>query len=97
MDINTAIRILLEQGKVTVGFETTKKAFLKNNIKLAIVSSNLPQKKLEIIKSSAPVFKYKGSNSELGVACGKPFPVSIIGIIEAPEKILKAFRNFYER
>ncbi|MEW6069469.1 MAG: ribosomal L7Ae/L30e/S12e/Gadd45 family protein [Candidatus Thermoplasmatota archaeon] len=94
MDINTAIRTLFEHGKATVGFATTNKALLKNNVKLVIVSSNLPQKKLEIIKSTAvPVFKYQGNNFELGAACGKPFPISTVGIIEAPEKILRVFKT----
>jgi large subunit ribosomal protein L30e len=67
---------------------------LKNNIKLIVIASNIPSKKLEIIKSiTAPIFKYQGSNLELGAACGKPFPISTIGIIEAPEKILKIFKT----
>lgn len=93
MDVNTALRALVEQCKITLGFEVTKKAILKNSIKLVVASSNLPQNKLEFIKNSnIPLFKYQGSNFELGVACGKPFSISTIGIIEAPDKILKVFK-----
>jgi len=93
MDINTTLRTLVKKHKVAVGFETTKKEIIKNKIKIAIVSSNIPTKKLEIIKSkSVPIFYYKGNNSELGIACGKPFPVSTIGVIEAPDKILKLLK-----
>ena len=33
-------------------------------------------------KGEAPVHSFNGNNSVLGAACGKPFPVSIIAILD---------------
>ncbi len=72
---------LLENGKYTIGFETTVKALEKGKVKLIIVSANCPKNKMnkiETIGKEVKILTYPGTSIELGEACGKPFPVSAI-------------------
>ncbi|MBA3043856.1 50S ribosomal protein L30e [archaeon] len=84
MDINRALRNVVSTGKVYMGFEQTKKYLEKGVVKMVIVSSNCPYTE-HIKKHSVPVHKYSGSNMELGAACGKPFPISVISIVDSGE------------
>ncbi len=87
MDVDKAIRLAVETGKVTIGSKSTLEAILKKKVKLVIVASNCPKN----LRSDAErytklanihLFEYKGSSVELGTVCGKPFVVAMLGIIE---------------
>ncbi len=82
MDIERALKNVVLTGKVYIGYKQTKK-YLKK-LKMAVVSSNCPYTE-DIKKYSVPVHIYKGSNMDLGAACGKPFPISVLGILEPGE------------
>jgi len=84
MDINRALRNAVSTGKTYIGFEQTKRYLEKGVVKMVVVSSNCPYIE-HIEKYSVPVHKYNGSNIELGAACGKPFPVSVLSIVEPGE------------
>lgn len=93
MDLAQALRTVVEEGNTCIGFKSTKKSILKRAVKLVVVASNCPQSQLEFIqKNSVPVSKYPGTNVELGLACGKPFPISTLGVIEAKGDVLKALK-----
>jgi large subunit ribosomal protein L30e len=94
LDLNIALRTIVEKGKVTLGFESTKKAILKDAIKLVVIASNCPSEQLKFIQAKAlPIFKYPGTNFELGVACGKPYPIATLGIIEVQEHLLQVLKT----
>lgn len=84
MDINRALRNAVSTGKVYIGFEQTKKYLEKGVVKMVVVSSNCPYTE-HIEKHSVPVHKYNGSNMELGAACSKPFPISVLSIVDPGE------------
>jgi len=84
MDINRALRNAVSTGKVYIGFEQTKKYLEKGVVKMVVVSSNCPYTE-HIEKHSVPVHKYSGSNMELGAACSKPFPISVLSIVDPGE------------
>ncbi|MCK4718286.1 MAG: 50S ribosomal protein L30e [Thermoplasmata archaeon] len=77
-DINKAIKGVLNTGTVTMGVKETKKASAKRKLKMVIVASNFPEKEF----GKAPVHVFKGTNVELGTVCGKPFAVSVLGILD---------------
>jgi large subunit ribosomal protein L30e len=84
LDIKRALRNVQENGKVTVGIKETIKQLKKKKVKLVIVSRNCPENDLEEIKVyKVPVYKFRGNNSELGAASGKPFSISTMGVIDA--------------
>jgi large subunit ribosomal protein L30e len=92
MDINRALRNAVSTGKVYIGFEQTKKYLEKGAVKMVVISSNCPYTE-HIQKYSVPVHKYNGSNMELGAACSKPFPISVLSIAEPGESdILHIFK-----
>jgi large subunit ribosomal protein L30e len=84
MDINKALRTAISTGKVYFGIEETKKALKKGEAKLVILSSNCPSKFFEDINSSKKIttYNFNGTNIELGSACGKPFPISILTVVK---------------
>ena len=71
----------ISTGKVIFGYkQAIKKA---NDAKAYIISKDCPKKKeiMEIAKDK-PIYIYKGNNIELGAACGNPFGVSVITILD---------------
>ena len=83
MDINKALRVAIDSGKVSVGANESLKAITSGSAKLVILSSNCLEETASVAnKGDAPVHSFKGNNSVLGAACGKPFPVSIIAVLD---------------
>ena len=83
MDINKALRVAIDSGKVSVGANESLKAITSGSAKLVILSSNCLEETASVAKKGdAPVHLFKGNNSVLGAACGKPFPVSIIAVLD---------------
>ncbi len=79
--ISKEILRAISTGKVLFGYKMAlKKA---KEAKAFIISRDCP-KKNEIMEAAAdkPVYIYKGNNIELGAACGKPFGVSVLTIID---------------
>jgi large subunit ribosomal protein L30e len=88
MDIKGEIRGAVESGKVLLGKNTTLKAIKSKEAKLIILSENCPAKD-EIVKASKandiPLYQFKGEAFEVGSACGKPFGVSTLAILNPGE------------
>lgn len=81
MDINKELRLAISTGKVYFGLEQTRKAIEAKKAKLVIVSSNCPDKRLKRMRK-VKVYKFNGTNPELGAACGKPFSISVLTILD---------------
>merc|ERR1712146_193573 len=70
--------LVMKSGKSNLGYKTGLKAMRTGKAKLVILSSNLPPlRKSELeyyaMLSKTPVYHFKGTNTELGTACGKFF------------------------
>ena len=84
MDLNKSLRVAIDSGKVSVGANESIKAITSGSAKLVILSSNCLEETAAAAKNGeAPVYSFDGNNSILGAACGKPFPVSIIAILDS--------------
>jgi large subunit ribosomal protein L30e len=75
----------VKTGKVLFGAENSIKSAKRGKIKLIIVAANCPNNTREEIEyysklSNIPVIRYKGSNIDLGLVCGKPFSVSALSL-----------------
>ncbi len=86
--IATALHLLVETGKVEFGGRRGSKNALARKIKAFVVSRNAPKElKEKIVKcckaASIPIVEFDGSSIELGSACGKPFPVSVISVFDS--------------
>ena len=83
MDLNKSLRLPIDSRKVSVGANESIKAITSGSAKLVILSSNCLEETAAVAKKGeAPVHSFNGNNSVLGAACGKPFPVSIIAILD---------------
>jgi large subunit ribosomal protein L30e len=86
MDINRALKLAVNTGKVLFGVKQAEKNAQSGDAKLFIKASNFPVEEIEMIESlNVPSYAFSGNNYELGAVCGKPFSVSIISVIEPGE------------
>jgi len=83
MDLNKALRLAIDTGKVHLGSKQSSRDADSGSAKLIILASNCPEETVNFVKDGkTPVHSYSGNNSALGAACGKPFPVSVVAILD---------------
>ncbi len=93
-DERKEIRRAVDTGKVVFGTKKSENNILKGNGKLIILSENTQKAVQERISHTAnaigiPLKKFGGTSLELGSVCGKPFPVSVMLVLnEGKSKIL---------
>jgi len=90
MDVNRALRSAAQTGKVLLGEKETRKAISEKKAKLVILAENTPTGVAEQVqdlakKNNVPVYKFQGRNTDPGPACGKPFSVAVLSVLEAGE------------
>jgi large subunit ribosomal protein L30e len=93
IDANRVIQSVVKSGRAFYGSNQAIKAIKSGRIVALILSSNCPtesRKKLEkyATQSSVPVINYAGTGRDLGIACRKPFSVSILAVREISESDL---------
>jgi len=95
MDINKALRTAISPGEVLIGTRETKKALSENKARLVIVSSNLPEDEVRNLKrgAKASFYTFRGTNMELGFACGKPFSVGVLAVVKPGESDILALKD----
>ncbi len=84
MDLAHALKVALETGTVRIGLEETRDAAQAKKARLLIVARSCPDPALtkERAVGKIPIYHYDGSAVELGQACGKPFPISAMAIVD---------------
>ena len=85
MELSTAIKRIIESGKIEMGVEKVLKNISEGKSKIIIISSNCPDKKKieERCKiENTPYVVSKLTSLQLGEACGKPFLVSCISVLD---------------
>ena len=87
MDLNRALRAASKTGKLLFGAEQAKKAIETKEAKLIILASNSPNPELKE-QGSVQYMEFPGTNIELGAACGKPFSISVVTVIDAGDSQL---------
>lgn len=90
MDVNRALRSAVQTGEVLLGVKETKRAIDQKKAKLVVIAENAPVSDVETVESLAkqnnvPVYRFSGSNVELGPAAGKPFSVAMLSVVDAGE------------
>jgi large subunit ribosomal protein L30e len=99
MDLAKSIRFAVDTGKVELGLKRTLKTALNGGAKLVIIARNCPSDGAGDVKrfaslSQTPLVVFEGTSVELGTACGKPFPVSALSVIEEGNSdVLKAVKR----
>lgn len=98
-NIDHELRMALNTGKVHLGTKVAMRELRRGRAKIAILSSNCPDNTKESITthgrlSEIPVLEHQKDSIDLGVLCGKPYPVSVIVINDIGDsKILDLMVN----
>ena len=84
MDLAHALKVALETGRVEIGLTETLAAAEGKKARLLIVARTCPNPKLTKERSvgKVPIYHYDGTAVELGQACGRPFPISAMAILD---------------
>ena len=86
-DVDTNIKVAYKTGKMIFGKTQVLRQLRQDTFKMIIIANNSPAE-LEtqlsyynsLINNNIFIHKYKGSSWELGLAMGKPYMISVIGI-----------------
>lgn len=100
-DIDTNIKVAYKTGKIIYGKNQVLKNLIHNSpFKILIVSINCPQELMNqliyynsLLKDKFFIHKYKGSSWDLGLACAKPYMISIIGVIDYGDSDLNSLKT----
>ncbi|HXW66895.1 MAG TPA: 50S ribosomal protein L30e [Thermoplasmata archaeon] len=84
MDLAHALKVALETGTVRLGLTETLDAAKAKKARLVIVARTCPEPTLTQHRAlgKIPVYHYDGTAVDLGQACGKPFPISAMAILD---------------
>jgi large subunit ribosomal protein L30e len=84
MDLAHALKVALDTGTVKLGLTETLDAAKGKKAKLLIVSRTCPDPTLskERAVGKIPIYHYEGTAVDLGQACGRPFPISAMAILD---------------
>ncbi len=82
MDLNRALRTVTRTGKVMFGADQAKRAIESKEAKLIVLAENCPDEFLRE-QTTVPSMNFKGTNVEMGAACGKPFSISALTVLDA--------------
>ena len=88
MNVEKAIRTAVDTGKTIFGERETLRAVRNKEIKLVVMAKNCPPDLERDLKHFAQlsdvfVYEFSGTGVELGSVCGKPFIISMLGVLEA--------------
>lgn len=91
-DINKILRSVLTTGKVVIGSRQTLDAVKNGKAQVVVLSSNCIPETITEMKG-VPVISYPGTGVDLGVACGKPFSITALAVLEPGESEILSFRG----
>jgi large subunit ribosomal protein L30e len=94
--ISNKLRLVIKSGKVSIGYNTTNKTIKEGKCKLIVIANNCPStRRLELeylaMLNKCPIHHFYGNNNELGIACGKFFSCSSVGIIDSGDSDIMNF------
>ncbi len=86
MEVSKEIGQAVATGKVVIGAAQSIKILKRGQAKLVVAASNCEQNILADVKhyaalANVPIHMFGGTSENLGLACGKPFLVSVLVIV----------------
>lgn len=86
MDFNASLRKAVKTGTVFLGQNKTRECIEEGKARLVVVAENSPESVKNLVKETdIPVYVYEGSSVQLGKACGMPYVVSALAVVEPGE------------
>ena len=95
MDFNESLRRAIKTGEVFLGQNSTEECVKAGKAKLVVVAKNCPAEFKEAMlgREDVETYVYNDSGVQLGKACGKPFVVSALAIVEAGESDILSIKR----
>ena len=95
MDFNASLRRAIKTGEVLLGQNMTAQSIENGRAQMVVVAGNCPENFREMLKSKDNLFVYtfEGSSVQLGKACGKPFMVSALAVINPGESDILSLKR----
>ena len=95
MDFNTSLRRAIKTGDVLLGQNKTEQCIKEGKAQLVVIAKNCPQNFRDSITPDEDLFIYTfdGSSVQLGKACGKPFMVSALAVVDAGESDILSLKR----
>lgn len=87
IDFIRALQMAIKTGEVVLGSKRTLKLVLHGKAKLVVIATNAPPELKRDIEyyaklSNIPVYRFPGTNMELGTLAGKPFGVAAMAVVD---------------
>ena len=84
-ELRKEIQDAIKSGNVVIGYRESLELIKNGTPRLVVLANNAPENKLEEIThnvqlSSVELDVFDGDSKELGLICGKPFPVLVLVI-----------------
>jgi large subunit ribosomal protein L30e len=99
-DIDVNLRVVYKTGKVLFGKRQVLNQIRQTPFKMLILANNCPielETQLNyynsLIDNNMFIHKYKGSSWDLGLAMGKPYMVSVIGVNDFGDSDLLSLKS----
>ena len=84
IDVPRALRVAADTGEVRFGLREVRRAAKSKKAKLVVLASNCPEEGVRNL-GDIKVFRFGGTNVDLGAACGVPFSVAAVAVISPGE------------
>jgi len=88
-DMNRELKKVVDSGKILIGSRETIKALRRKEAKLIIYASNCPEEIKRVFaerdekrNGEMTIYDYPANSFELGLACGKPYPIASLCITD---------------
>jgi len=87
MDFNASLRRAIKTGNVELGRNKTEKCIDQGKAQIVVIAENCPEEFKTSLAGKKDLFvhTFGGSSVALGKACGKPFMVSALAVIDPGE------------
>ncbi len=93
IDVPRALRVAADTGEVRFGMREVRRAAKSKKAKLVVLASNCPEeatRNLGDVRATrnlgdVRLFRFGGTNVDLGAACGVPFSVAAVAVISPGE------------
>ncbi len=94
INVDRALRNSIRTGNVVLGSNRTVEAGLGGKAKLIVYALDCPAAvRIQLESMDLPVYSYQGMGKDLGSACGKPFSVAALAIIEPGDSEILALQR----
>jgi len=99
-DVDTNLKVAMKTGKFIFGKKQVLKHLRNESFKMIIIANNCPtelEKQLNyyvsLMKDKIYLHRYIGSSWDLGLACAKPYMISIIGVVQEGDSDILSLRT----